>query len=1288
MIALSSRISRIGFLLLVLPTVIAGICRADDARSTANDLGSQPVVTPVAEAIAPANDQDYFKFTAAGNYTAIIDATFLHADGDIDIQLQDASGDLANPGAQLAISQSSSDNEQIRFPVTAGTEYYIRVFGFNGATNPSYALGLSTTTVVNNTLGGRGDGSLHDAIGGADALSGQFGANYDVTFNGVFGSIVLTAPISPISNQVSIIGPGKTNMSIDGNGQNRHLIIGSGAVVSISGLKFINGDAAVLAPADTSGGSILNLGTLDVSDSDFVGNKAIDAIGFGAGGAIASFGPLTLTRSDFLQNLADLASYGAGSDGGAITASSDLTAIDCRFIGNATADGINGISIAGNGAEGGFGGAILIAFSDLTLRRCVFDSNRTGSGGDAPDGDLAHPDGFPGGDGGRGSAIHMLAGNYVIEECGFYRNSTGNGGAGGLAAAGGIDGSAGSGGDSAIYFIPAGPTTVATMRNCTISENTAGAPGLAGPSPAMESASAVAIISTSYVSVSPAILHCTIANNRGPGTQNAGAAVVVSNVDPLEMEGCILHGNTVDDSGTIRQADLRGDTVYLGTNIVGAQLFGAAVGPAPLNLDPLLAPLAANGGPGETQIPMQGSPAIDNALNGTNTPATDGRLFLRPYGLAPDIGAVETRRLVVNTTVDENDGINNNGVSLRDAIGVFVHAGAPEEGVAFDPAVFPPGLETSIEITNGPIVIGGSNAGLIVDGTGHVLPDGNPGIIIDGLDSTHLLEIAAAGDGSFKNVWFRGGASSTAGGGIWNAGTLRLNQCHITNCLTLDGKDEIPGQAATSGANGGAIYSTGTLFLTDCLVADNRTGDGGNADPLGAAFGREGGDGGAVYCTSAELVRSRFVGNRTGASGESGKDELGGLGGNGGAVFSSDLLIVEACEFFENQTGRGGKGGSRITGAGLSGGSGGNGGAISFFGGTIRASLFRENRTGSGGDGGDGINPGSGGGGGTGGAIIAVSITPITFENCTVFSNHTGMGGAEGNGGATTLVKGPHGGIDVTAQISPIVIRHCTISSNSGREAGGIGSGNGLAQETIENSIVFGNFDENGAASDVVSDFNVEGVNLIGVASGGALSGSGTVSNADPLLAPFGDYGGPLPCFFPYPSSPAVNTAIPTAGSPGFDQRGHYRPVGSAPDIGAVESDVGLIITDSDADGMDDFWEALYGLVVGVNDADGDGDGDLSSNADEFRNHTNPRDPASVFKITAFIGAGVNPIGHPQFEVRWSSWLGLSYQTEISQTLTGWNPDQNLNGAAVSLETGTIVVMPQPVHFVHVVGPP
>lgn len=76
--------------------------------------------------------------------------------------------------------------------------------------------------------------------------------------------------------------------------------------------------------------------------------------------------------------------------------------------------------------------------------------------------------------------------------------------------------------------------------------------------------------------------------------------------------------------------------------------------------DPLLGPLADNGGPNKTMVLQPGSPAIDAGNNAT-CPGTDQRGIIRPQGSTCDIGAFElVAKLYANPTliaIDEGDAI-------------------------------------------------------------------------------------------------------------------------------------------------------------------------------------------------------------------------------------------------------------------------------------------------------------------------------------------------------------------------------------------------------------------------------------------------------------------------------------------------------------------------------------------------------------------------------------------------------------------------------------------------------
>jgi uncharacterized protein (DUF3084 family) len=83
------------------------------------------------------NDNDYYSLTPALSGTITVSLAFLHAQGDIDLEL------LSSTQTRLGLSETTGNAEQLSFPVTAGTTYVIRVFGFNGAVNPNYSMTIN-----------------------------------------------------------------------------------------------------------------------------------------------------------------------------------------------------------------------------------------------------------------------------------------------------------------------------------------------------------------------------------------------------------------------------------------------------------------------------------------------------------------------------------------------------------------------------------------------------------------------------------------------------------------------------------------------------------------------------------------------------------------------------------------------------------------------------------------------------------------------------------------------------------------------------------------------------------------------------------------------------------------------------------------------------------------------------------------------------------------------------------------------------------------------------------------
>ncbi|MDB9862585.1 clostripain-related cysteine peptidase [Litorivicinus sp.] len=81
-------------------------------------------------------DEDYYRFQVTGEGTTDVSLTvsFDHAQGDVDIQLQDANGMVINS------STSSSNQEIVTGDSLESGFYYLRVFGYGGDTSPDYSI--------------------------------------------------------------------------------------------------------------------------------------------------------------------------------------------------------------------------------------------------------------------------------------------------------------------------------------------------------------------------------------------------------------------------------------------------------------------------------------------------------------------------------------------------------------------------------------------------------------------------------------------------------------------------------------------------------------------------------------------------------------------------------------------------------------------------------------------------------------------------------------------------------------------------------------------------------------------------------------------------------------------------------------------------------------------------------------------------------------------------------------------------------------------------------------------
>ncbi len=344
--------------------------------------------------------------------------------------------------------------------------------------------------------------------------------------------------------------------------------------------------------------------------------------------------------------------------------------------------------------------------------------------------------------------------------------------------------------------------------------------------------------------------------------------------------------------------------------------------------------------------------------------------------------------------------------------------------------------------------------------------------------------------------------ASGEGGGINNYGILNVSNSTLS---------------ANNAAYGGGIYNNGTLTVSNGNFAGNNAGYGGGINNHGtltvnnSSFSSNGASsgGGGIHNYSGTLTVSNSALTANSA-------------GKGGGIHSFAPISVSNSRFSAN-TAAGDGGAIALEGADVvvslstfSSNSAAFGGGIYIYGSTLEIgkSTFSANTASY-----------------FGGGIYSDSYATVTVSNST-FSTNSAV----------------HEGGGIRSQ-GTVTIINSTLSGNSAGTGGGIMSTSGVPwlPVTLKNTIV-----ANSLAG--------------GNCAGTLLDGSGNLSypdttcpgiNADPVLGPLQNNGGPTETMALLPGSAALDAANDAicAAPPvnNLDQRGVLRPQGLHCDIGAVE---------------------------------------------------------------------------------------------------------------------------------------
>jgi hypothetical protein len=192
----------------------------------------------------------------------------------------------------------------------------------------------------------------------------------------------------------------------------------------------------------------------------------------------------------------------------------------------------------------------------------------------------------------------------------------------------------------------------------------------------------------------------------------------------------------------------------------------------------------------------------------------------------------------------------------------------------------------------------------------------------------------------------------------------------------------------------------------------------------------------------------------------------------------------------------------------------------------------------------------------------------LTVTNSTIVGN-TAIGpptlGGDGGGimndaGPLTLVQGRWVRIPTVVTITNSTITGNTADTGGGVSGGRINNGNTL---NMRNTILAGNTDSNGYATDLTGNLTNSGCNLIGNSMGGHGFAATDLLNINPRLVPLQNNGGPTQTMALLPGSPAINAGDPNFSGLFYDQRGpgFARIVNGIIDIGAYEALSPFVIT-------------------------------------------------------------------------------------------------------------------------------
>jgi predicted outer membrane repeat protein len=417
-----------------------------------------------------------------------------------------------------------------------------------------------------------------------------------------------------------------------------------------------------------------------------------------------------------------------------------------------------------------------------------------------------------------------------------------------------------------------------------------------------------------YASIS--VVNCTLTGNsagiKGGAIFNTGKflQVVDSTISGNSagsgggiQGGGKLYGDIVaTNSGGDLAGTLSGNHSLIGDGSNSASFSNSLTGTTALPLNPLLGPLASNGGPTQTEALLPGSPAIGASAPFVQANNVDQRGQPRPGPFGTDIGAFQTG-LIVNTLGDPST-VTAGTLSLRQAIADANSFGGTRT------ITFAPSLSGTIHLTSQLPAI---STNLVLDGPGASV------ITVNGGNHSNVFTIKNGEQVLIENLTITGGSATSGsdgdGGGILNNGTLTILDCVIIgNTAGSGGGIESGGLLTITNSTlsgnvaaglGGGIYSFASLYISGSTIS-------GNSAPYGAGV--------ANQDHQTTVTSSTFSGNSASRDGGGffGSGEITATNStfsansaksSGGAIFGESQFILTDCTISGNTAAKSSGGG-------------------------------------------------------------------------------------------------------------------------------------------------------------------------------------------------------------------------------------------------------------------------------------------------------------------------------------------------------------------------------------------